>query len=127
MGSPADESITRRLAAIMRGGGEGLAGGDEARPPEEQLRFVVLHERGEPFAQLIAAAAEDDDEPRVRGATRTVLVVGDHIGFTEEEEEALCALDAKRASLGPVPLLASHCIVLAHAALDAAAHTRLTE
>ena len=54
------------------------------------------------------------------GGERTVLVVGDHVGFTQEEQDAMQHLGAIKASLGPVPLLASHCIVLAHAVLDAA-------
>ena len=54
------------------------------------------------------------------GRVRTVVIVGDHIGFTQAEMDALQPFGAVPASLGPVPLLASHCIVLAHAALDAA-------
>ena len=137
MASPEEESFEDRLAAIVRGGAEGSSGGSEnaaapdgaARPTpagsDEPVRFFVLHERGEPFTQLVSGAGnchEDGDA----SSTRTVLVVGDHIGFTEEEEDALRALDATRASLGPVPLLASHCIVLAHAALDAKACSRQT-
>mmetsp|Transcript_36917 Transcript_36917/g.61178 ORF Transcript_36917/g.61178 Transcript_36917/m.61178 type:complete len:419 (-) Transcript_36917:295-1551(-) len=52
--------------------------------------------------------------------TGTVLVVGDHEGFTVEEEEVLHALGAARVKVGPVVLLASHSIVIAHATLDEA-------
>ena len=51
---------------------------------------------------------------------RTVFVLGDHLGFTDAEEQCMAELGGLRVSVSPLPLLASHCIVLAHAALDAA-------
>ena len=48
------------------------------------------------------------------------MVAGDHLGYTPDDEAALQRLGAVRCSLGHVPLLTSHCIVLSHHWLDAA-------
>ena len=50
----------------------------------------------------------------------TTLVVGDAVGITDDERETLRSRNAIPVTLGPHILLASHCIVLAHAAMDAA-------
>ena len=130
-----DETVVSRLAAIVGGAeGNGAAGcgsGAAGADGSERVHLVVLDEQGAPFAKLVAAEQEScrewqtqpppDAEQSVgsAGRTRTVVVVGDHVGFADEEQDAIRTLGAVPASLGPVPLLASHCIVLAHAALDA--------
>lgn len=104
---PTPESLTERLSALV--------GTDD-----ESVRFVTLHEHGEPLAQVLSAqGASEAGGGEARAAHRTVMVFGDHLGFTEEEEELMEELGATRASLGAIPLLASHCIVLAHHQMDA--------
>lgn len=66
---------------------------------------VQLHEAGEDVA--------DADLPA--GAT---FVLGDHLGFTDEEEALLARRGARRVSLGPVSLQADQCIVVLHNWLD---------
>ena len=82
-------------------------------------RFLVLHENGELLGtELLSRLTPGAVNP---DGVRTLLVLGDHLGFTKEEERYLAELQAVRTNVGPLPLLASHCIVLAHAALDVAA------
>jgi tRNA pseudouridine-54 N-methylase len=94
--------------------GEESGGGGAQDSGGERVRLVVLDEQGAPFEQLHEHLVSDDQQ-----AVRTVVVVGDHIGVTQEEHDAMQPLGMTRVSLGSVPLLASHCIVLTHAALDA--------
>jgi tRNA (pseudouridine54-N1)-methyltransferase len=47
-----------------------------------------------------------------------VTVLGDHLGFTEAEEEILELRGAVRVSLGPVPMLTSQCITIVQWLLD---------
>ena len=135
----------RVMGALGARGGDGNAGGSEAVSGDDRVLLVVLDEQGAPFVQLVTDAGTEhagmlvEGEPKQpkqqpaadcergegvcglrTGHFRTVLVVGDHVGFTQEEQDAMQHLGAIKASLGPVPLLASHCIVLAHAVLDAA-------
>lgn len=67
--------------------------------------LVQLHEDGEDVARA--------DVPP--GAT---FVLGDHLGFTPEEEAVLRSRGARRVSVGPVPLQADQCIVVLHNHLD---------
>ena len=67
-----------------------------------------------------------DGGSRSRAVERavTVLVVGDNQGFTKEEEALLFdGLCGTRARVSAVPLLGSHCIILAHAVMDEAAQS----
>ena len=49
-----------------------------------------------------------------------VLLFGDHVGYTPDEEAAVLAAGGVRCALGQVPLLTSQCMVIAHFLLDAA-------
>ena len=91
-----DASLEVRLAALQAEGGRAL---------------LVLHEEGPPLHSVLQGAAPEE------GA---VLVLGGSAGFSADDEATLERLGGKRASVGRLPLLASHCIVLAHAALDQA-------
>lgn len=68
---------------------------------------VLLHEEGEDVAR---AALPD-------GA---LFVLGDHLGFTPEEEALLASRAVARVSLGPVSLQADQCVVVLHNHLDRA-------
>lgn len=112
------ETLDGRLRALLGGG----CNGDDA-PVESTAAcgsgqpggLIVLHELGAPLTpQLLSEACPHAGGPRV-------LVLGDHRGFTSADEACFDALGGVRASCSPVPLLASHCIVLAHAIVDAAA------
>jgi tRNA (pseudouridine54-N1)-methyltransferase len=67
--------------------------------------LVQLHEEGED----VAAADLPPD---------ATFVLGDHLGFTPEEEDVLRRRGARRVSLGPVSLQADQCIVVLHNHLD---------
>lgn len=77
----------------------------EALDAVGQDPVVVLDERGEDVA-------EADLPPRA------TFVLGDHLGFTPEEEALLAARTTRRVSLGPVALQADQCIVVLHNHLD---------
>ena len=100
----------------------------EAASSSGGVQFIMLHEQGAHLSQHLAVGASNAGTQREQPPpSRTVLILGDHLGFTEEEEACLAESGAAKASLGPVPLLASQCIVLAHAALDAVAYAAGTE
>ena len=86
----------------------------EEASTQRRRPLVQLHEQGTaPLAELLLHAGSAPDE----GA---VLVFGDQLGYTAEEDAAIAALGAQRATCSPRGLLTSHCIVLCHHALDAA-------
>ena len=107
------------------GGGVGGAGdggrgeaGDEAGvpppPPLPPLPLLQLHESGAPLQSALQGAAG-------AGASRgCVLLFGDHVGYTPDEEAAVLAAGGVCCALGRVPLLTSQCMVIAHFLLDAA-------
>lgn len=66
---------------------------------------VVLREDGDD----VASAQLPDD---------ALFVLGDHLGFTAEEEAELAKRAVARVSLGPVSLQADQCIVVLHNHLD---------
>ena len=111
------DSLRARLNAV--GVGQAEEGENKAR----SVRFLVMHEHGEPLsAKLLGEAAPDVEDSEGQSVEpSTVLVLGDHLGFTQEEEQCLEEMGGVRASVSPLPLLASHCIVLAHAVLDGVA------
>ena len=82
-------------------------------------RLLILHELGEPLTPPLLRTAGQEDARRTAGAPGTILVVGGHQGFSVADERNFDELGGLRVSVSPVPLLASHCIVLAHAVLDA--------
>tara|TARA_B110001452_G_scaffold214896_1_gene185920 strand:- start:1290 stop:2246 length:957 start_codon:yes stop_codon:yes gene_type:complete len=53
-------------------------------------------------------------------APGVVLVMGDQLGYGDEDEAAIARLGGRRAACSPRGLLTSHCIVLCHHALDEA-------
>jgi 16S rRNA U1498 N3-methylase RsmE len=56
------------------------------------------------------------------GNQTTTLVLGDASGVADSELDELKRRRVASVALGPKVLLASHCIVLAHAAMDRASH-----
>lgn len=65
-----------------------------------------------------------EDGPDIQGMEgigpdgKTVFILGDHTGMTEEEEELIRRAGARTASLGPTSLHVDHCIVLLNWMLD---------
>ena len=117
---PDERTIALALRRALRGEGDG-SGWSVQRfdGVESALRALVaadggaqrpllaLHLGGAPLAEALPAASAG-----------VVLAMGDHLGFTEREEAALDSVGATRTALGAVPLLSSHCIVIAHHVLD---------
>ena len=108
--SHAEAAVTGEAAMTVDAGVTGAPG----------VRLLVMHERGETLSGSLLHATRPVVTSSVERSVRTVLVLGDHLGFTEEEESVVDELGGAKASVSPLPLLASHCIVLAHAALDSA-------
>lgn len=88
--TPGVQVAVRTLAELL----------DEWRDP-----LFVLHEDGEDVARADLPA-------------RATFVLGDHLGFTAEEEALLAARGAARVSLGPVSLQADQCVTALHNHLD---------
>lgn len=84
-------------------------------PSSQEVCLLVLDEAGDALPSALASQTKGN-------IGRTVLVVGGHQGFTTLEQQAIDDCVARfgglRVRVSPIPLLASHCIVLAHAALD---------
>lgn len=121
------EELLKRLR------GERAVGcGETATPVHEPLPLLQLHEEGEPLPAVLERClqprerlqprqqAHEHEPPQEHPLHGCVLVAGDHLGYTPDDEAALQRLGAVRCSLGHVPLLTSHCIVLSHHWLDAA-------
>jgi tRNA (pseudouridine54-N1)-methyltransferase len=47
-----------------------------------------------------------------------IFVLGDHMGFTDNEEKIIEGYDHEKVSVGPLSLHADHCIVLLHNEMD---------
>jgi tRNA pseudouridine-54 N-methylase len=80
---------------------------------------LVLSESGEDVGTVLA-----EEETRIRTGG-VIVVLGDNNGLIAAEQQAVAAVAGpeysayvREVSLGPVPLLASHCIVLVHHYLD---------
>lgn len=67
--------------------------------------IFYLHELGEDFE-------------KVKMLKTPVFVLGDHKGIDEEGERVLEKIGAKKISLGRIPYLASHCIIIVNNELD---------
>ena len=98
-------------------GGRGDAGAEAGVPPPLLLPLLQLHESGAPLQSALQAAAGASAAGVSRGG---VLLFGDHVGYTPDEEAAVLAAGGVRCALGQVPLLTSQCMVIAHFLLDAA-------
>jgi len=75
--------------------------------------LIQLHEKGE--ITLEAALPRAGDGVAKHGA---VLVFGDQLGYTAEEEALIASRGGCRARCSSKGLLTSHCIILAHHAMD---------
>lgn len=126
------EPLTPQLVGEMLGAAPELHGESSGVSPKllsDTMGAAVPD--GEPLTgEAQGVCAEPSAAPSTRteraadtltGAPRTLLVLGDHQGFTTAEEATMDAHGAVRARVSRVPLLASHSIVLAHAVLDEAA------
>lgn len=83
--------------------------------------ILLLDAAGAPVAEAL-----DPKKNAEKNADATTFVLGDAAGITALERELLMRRDGLlTVTLGPRVLLASHCIVLAHAALDNARRERV--
>lgn len=86
---------------------------DGARPESMTCgarALLALHEKG--------AALDGQLRANPAAADGAVMVFGDHVGFSIEDEACLDQMNAVRVCLGPIPLLTSQCIVICQNALD---------
>ena len=77
-------------------------------------RTYLLDIDGAPMRTALEADDDDDDD----GCSVVGFVAGDDAGLGRGEHSALMEMGATPVGLGPKMLLASHCVVLAHAAMD---------
>lgn len=76
-------------------------------------RTYLLDIDGAPMRTALEGDNDDDDDGCGVG-----FVAGDNAGLARGEHSALMEMGATPVRLGPKMLLASHCVVLAHAAMD---------
>lgn len=91
--------------------------------PGIDVAVVDLHELLGTLADapLYVLAEDGDDVTTLGSPPRATFVLGDHLGFTPDEEAALASRAAGRVSVGPTSLQADQCIVALHNHLDRAA------
>lgn len=82
-------------------------------------RLLVMHEAGDPIGPTSSALVPAGGDSAL--SVPTVTVLGDHLGFTQAEEDCLARCGGARLSLGAVPLLTSQCIIIIHWLLDTSA------
>jgi tRNA (pseudouridine54-N1)-methyltransferase len=81
------------------------------------LADVLSELKGEKILYL----REDGDDIRSKASmwsSNAVLILGDHLGMTPEEEVSIKQAGAEVVSIGPASLHADHCIVLINNELD---------
>ena len=106
--------------------GSEAAGAISSSSSSERM-LLMLHEQGEPLETLLAslpAGADASSHGNTADCASMVLVLGDHVGYSDKDVSVLDARGAARACLGPMPLLTSQCIILCHHALDCRAGRR---
>jgi tRNA (pseudouridine54-N1)-methyltransferase len=69
-------------------------------------------------SQLFVLEEDGEDVASVDVPAEATFVLGDHLGFTEEERALLKSRGARPVSLGPVSLQADQCLVVLHNHLD---------
>lgn len=69
-------------------------------------------------APLVVLAEDGDDVATAALPHDALFVLGDHLGFTPDEDALLAARAVARVSLGPVSLQADQCLVVLHNQLD---------
>lgn len=67
---------------------------------------------------LFVLEEDGEDVARAEVPADATFVLGDHLGFTEEERALLRSRGARPVSLGPVSLQADQCVVVLHNHLD---------
>ena len=78
---------------------------------EDDTLVLLLVEDGAPWHEVVTTE-------RAQQAKQVVFIVGDNVGLMADEDEAATAMGAVRVTLGTVPMLTSHCIVVVHHLLD---------
>lgn len=104
--------------------------------------LLQLHEQGSMSLEEAVAEEEEEEEAELRprrsgeaeaaGDAReggsscpgAILVFGDQLGYTAEEDALIAHLGGRRVTCSPRGLLTSHCIVLCHHSLDTADEAR---
>ncbi len=80
--------------------------------------FEALVKEKSNTSQLFYLHKKGNDIREVKFEGDVTFVFGDYIGMPKNTESLLDRLGAKRLTLGPVMLFASHCIIVAHNELD---------
>jgi len=100
------------LGALLSLGGDKKEGGSP---------FFLLDVCGDSFGSALNELKEKKRSDPTSDVGCATLVLGDALGITTDERQVLSHANATPVTLGKKTLLASHCVVLAHAVLDAAA------
>jgi tRNA pseudouridine-54 N-methylase len=97
-----NESLGARLAALATNG-----------------PILIFNELGDPLWEVLREQEEDDERAADQRSATTTLVLANQRGYAASDEKMLLENDALRqVSLGPLSLLTSQCITIAHHYLD---------
>lgn len=78
----------------------------------------LLDDVASPAGSLFVLEEDGEDITEVDVPADATFVLGDHLGFTEDERAELAKRGARRVSVGPVSLQADQCVVVLHNHLD---------
>jgi tRNA pseudouridine-54 N-methylase len=86
---------------------------------ETEGPILMLHELGDPLWEVLQ---EQQDDGRTTRPSATTLVLANQMGYAASDEEMLAQKSSggslRQVSLGPLSLLTSQCITIAHHYLD---------
>jgi len=88
-----------------------------------KTHLFVLLEDGKPLAEVVH---DEMIQSQLNCKSNVVLVVGDENGFSKSDEELL-RISSIIVSLGPIPVLASQAVTLAHNTFDCVLFNKLKE
>ncbi|MCJ2519988.1 MAG: tRNA (pseudouridine(54)-N(1))-methyltransferase TrmY, partial [Candidatus Thermoplasmatota archaeon] len=87
--------------------------------PGIYVRFKGLQELLQRFGEGLVYLREDGEDMRAAELSkRTTFLLSDHRNLTQEEEEMVMEMRPKVLRVGPLPLHADHCILIAQNELD---------
>jgi tRNA (pseudouridine54-N1)-methyltransferase len=120
---PGERSIAAAIQkALQKGKSLGMGERADAAPgvsvAKQSFESLVRELLGKGFPIYYLQPAGEDVRHARLPAGNVAFILADHVGMPRRSEKLLARLGVAPVSLGPVELLASHCIVLVHNELD---------
>lgn len=121
---PDERSVARIIMKALKKGyrmesGDEIDLGDGVKISMKSFESIIKQR------EKLAYLHWEGKDARKEDLTGYTFIIGDYVGLPRVTEKLLDRLNAKRISLGPVELFASHCPVLIHNELDRNNHGNL--